>query len=94
MGRDGLRGGFEGDFEAEGFKLADVVASLTRRVGAGVVEVGPEVVEADLGVGQQVPDETVKGNQPTLHRQLRELPWRAVDVAHRATSREPVRFSV
>jgi len=30
---------------------------------------------------------TVKGNQPTLHRQLRELPWRAVAVAHRAASR-------
>jgi predicted transposase YbfD/YdcC len=30
---------------------------------------------------------TVKGNQPTLHRQLRELPWRQVAVAHRATGR-------
>jgi predicted transposase YbfD/YdcC len=30
---------------------------------------------------------TVKGNQPKLHRQLRDLPWRAVDVAHRTTNR-------
>jgi predicted transposase YbfD/YdcC len=30
---------------------------------------------------------TVKGNQPTLHRQLRDLPWREVAVAHRDTSR-------
>jgi predicted transposase YbfD/YdcC len=30
---------------------------------------------------------TVKGNQPTLHRQLRELPWRQVEVAHRQTGR-------
>jgi predicted transposase YbfD/YdcC len=30
---------------------------------------------------------TAKGNQPTLHRQVRGLPWRAVTVAYRATSR-------
>ncbi len=29
----------------------------------------------------------VKGNQPSLHRQLRKLPWRQVAVAHRATGR-------
>jgi predicted transposase YbfD/YdcC len=28
---------------------------------------------------------TVKGNQPTLRRQLAELPWRQVEVRHRAT---------
>jgi predicted transposase YbfD/YdcC len=28
---------------------------------------------------------TVKGNQPTLHRQLAELPWRQVDEGHRST---------
>ena len=28
---------------------------------------------------------TVKGNQPTLHRQLAELPWRQVGEGHRST---------
>ena len=30
---------------------------------------------------------TVKGNQPTPHRHLRDLPWRQVQVAHRQTGR-------
>src|SRR6266516_3253135 len=50
-------GGFEGDFVAEGFELADVVALAVVGVDAPVVEVGAQVVEAGLGVGQQVPDD-------------------------------------
>jgi predicted transposase YbfD/YdcC len=30
---------------------------------------------------------TVKGNQPTLHRQLRDLPWRGIRIAHRTAGR-------
>ncbi|MFC4949332.1 ISAs1 family transposase [Pseudonocardia sp. GCM10023141] len=30
---------------------------------------------------------TVKGNQPTLRRQLASMPWRAVQVGHRSTER-------
>lgn len=47
----GSGGGFEGDFVAEGFELADVVASFVFGAGAVVVEVGAEVVEAGFGVG-------------------------------------------
>ena len=37
--------------------MADVVAFLALRADAGVVELGAEVVEAGLGVGEQVPDD-------------------------------------
>jgi hypothetical protein len=44
--------GFQGDFVAEGFELADVVAFLALWADAGVVELRAEVVEAGLGVGE------------------------------------------
>jgi hypothetical protein len=47
----GSRGGFEGDFEAEGFELADGAAFLAFGVDPDVIEVGAEVVEAGVGVG-------------------------------------------
>lgn len=31
---------------------------------------------------------TVKGNQPSLHAQLKTLPWKGVPVAHKTTGRE------
>ena len=49
--------GFEGDLVAEGLELPDVVALLAVGADAGVVELGAEVVEAGVGVGQQVPDD-------------------------------------
>src|SRR5512132_518362 len=57
----GLGGGFEGDLVAERFELADVVALAAFGVDAGVVEVGAEVVEAGVGVRQQVPDDDQDG---------------------------------
>ncbi|MER7127312.1 hypothetical protein, partial [Micrococcus luteus] len=53
--------GFEGDAVAEGFELADVVAFLAVGVGAPGVEVGAQVNEVRLGVGQQVPDDDQDG---------------------------------
>ena len=47
-----LGGVVEGDVVAEGFELADVVAFAAFGVGAGVVVVGAEIVEAGSGVGQ------------------------------------------
>ena len=41
--------------------MADVVALLAVGVDAGVVEVGAEVVEAGVGVGEQVPDDDQDG---------------------------------
>ena len=55
MGRSG--GGFEGDFVAEGFELADVCPLAAVRVDALVEEVAAEVGEAGGGVGEQVPDD-------------------------------------
>lgn len=48
-------GGFEGDFVAECFELADVVASCAVGSGAGVVEAGSEIVELGVVVGEQLP---------------------------------------
>jgi hypothetical protein len=42
----------KGDLVAERFELADVVALGALRVDAGVVEAGPQVVEAGVGVGE------------------------------------------
>src|SRR5438105_3016772 len=61
VGRGWLGGGFEGDGVAEGFELADMVAPAALRVDAGGVEVRSEVVEARVGVGQQVPDDDQDG---------------------------------
>ena len=58
-GRSG--GGFEGDLVAEGLQLVDVVALGAVGVDAAVVEAGAEVTEADVGVGQQVPDDDQDG---------------------------------
>jgi hypothetical protein len=44
-------GGFEGDFVAEGFELADVVVCLAAVADAGVVKAGAEVGVACGGVG-------------------------------------------
>jgi hypothetical protein len=46
----------EGDGVAEGFQRANVVAFTAFRADAVVVEVGSQIVEAGVGVGQQVPD--------------------------------------
>jgi hypothetical protein len=54
-------GGVQRDGVAEGFELADVVALRAFRVDAGVVEVGAEIVEAGIGVGQQMPDDGQDG---------------------------------
>ncbi len=51
----------QGDLIAERFELADVVALAAFSVDAGVVEAGSQVVEADLGLGQQVPDDDQDG---------------------------------
>src|SRR5215216_4005769 len=60
---DGCRsgGGLEGDLVAERFELADVVALLAFGVDAGVVEPGAQVVEAGVGVREQVPDDHQDG---------------------------------
>src|SRR5215203_6581637 len=57
----GLGGGLEGDLVAERFELADVVALGALGVDVGVVEAGPQVVEAGGRVGQQVPDDDQDG---------------------------------
>jgi hypothetical protein len=57
----GSGGGFEGDFAAECFELADVVALGAFGTDTGVVEAGAEVVEVGLWVGQQVPGDDQDG---------------------------------
>jgi len=52
-----LGGGFHGDLIAEGLELADVDALFAVGADAGVVELGAEVVEPCLRVGQQVPND-------------------------------------
>ena len=53
--------GFEGDSVAESFELSDVVALPDLGVdGAGVV-VSAQVVEASVGIGEQVPDDDEHG---------------------------------
>src|SRR5260370_12633801 len=54
-GRYGLRGLGQGDLEAEGLDLADVVTDLTVGVGAGLVVAVAEIGVAGGRVGQQVP---------------------------------------
>ncbi len=54
-------GGFEGDFVAEGFELADVVAFLPAGIDAVVLEIGAEVDVANCGVGQRMPDDDHDG---------------------------------
>ena len=44
----------EGDFEAEGAELADVVADLAADIAAALVVVRAEVLIAHAGVGQQL----------------------------------------
>ena len=51
----------QGDGEAEGLELADVVEGLAVLVDAGRVVVAAEVVEARGGVGEQVPDDDQDG---------------------------------
>ena len=53
--------GGEGDVEAEGLELADVVADLAFAADAGVVVVRAEVVEPGCGVGEQVEDDDEDG---------------------------------
>src|SRR6266511_302050 len=59
--RGGSGCGGEGDGEAEGFQLADVVAGLAGRVDAAGVVAGAQVVVAGGGVGEQVPDDHQDG---------------------------------
>ena len=51
----GLGGLGQGDVEAEGLDLADVVAELAVSVEAGQMVAGAEVGEPGGGVGEQVP---------------------------------------
>jgi hypothetical protein len=44
----------EGDFEAEGFDLADVVGDLAAGLGAALVVVRAEVLVSHAGVGQEL----------------------------------------
>ena len=60
-GVGGSGGGLEGDGVAEGFELADVVALAAFGVDAGGVVAGSEVVEAGVGVGEQVPGDDQDG---------------------------------
>jgi hypothetical protein len=48
---EGSGRGFQGDFVAEGFELADVVALATFGVDPGVEEVTAQVGEAGGGIG-------------------------------------------
>src|SRR5215217_3010503 len=57
----GSGGGFEGDLVAQGLQLADVVVFGALGVDVGVVEAGAQVVVAQVGVGQQVPDDDQDG---------------------------------
>ena len=56
-GLGGVLSGCDGDGEAEGLKLADVVADLSFGAGAVVVVAGAEVVEPGSRVGEQVEDD-------------------------------------
>ena len=51
----------EGDVEAEGLDLADVVAELAAGVGAGLVVAVAEVGVAGFGVAEQVPGDDQDG---------------------------------
>src|SRR6202035_1315599 len=57
----GLSGLGQGDVEAEGLDLADVVAEFAVGVGAGLVVAGAEVGEPGGGVSEQVPDDDQDG---------------------------------
>src|SRR5579859_3916770 len=58
----GWLGGFlDGDGEAEGFELVDVVVNLALAADAVVVVAGSEVVEPGGGVGEQVEDDHEDG---------------------------------
>lgn len=61
-GWSGLGGRGQGDVEAEGFELPDVVSGSASDVDALVVEVDAEVVEGRAGVGEQVPDDDKDGS--------------------------------
>src|ERR1039457_2131068 len=60
-GRYGSGGLGDGDLEAEGLDLADVVTDLPVGVGAGLVVAGAEVGVPGGRVGQQVPDDDQDG---------------------------------
>src|SRR5215469_16658641 len=57
----GLRSLGQGDVEAEGLDLPDVVTELAAGVGTGLVVAGAEVGEPGGRVGQQVPDDHQDG---------------------------------
>ena len=61
QGRYGLRGFGDGDSEAEGLDLPDVVLDLAVDIDAGLVVAGAEVCEPGLGVTEQVPDDDQDG---------------------------------
>ena len=60
-GARGLGGFLDGDGEAEGLQLADVVADLAVAADAVVVVAGSEVAEPGGGVGEQVVDDDQDG---------------------------------
>src|SRR5512132_629469 len=82
----GLGGGLEGDLVAERFELADMVALGALRVDAGVVA-GAQVVEAGVGVREQVPDDHQDG---AAHRHDGPLGAAAAGDAPVALSKEGV----
>ena len=61
---------YEGNPVAQGLQLADVVALGALGVDVGVVKAGAQVVVAQVGVGQQVPDDDQDG---AAHRHDRFL---------------------
>ena len=62
----GSGGWGEGDGVPECFQLPDVVAGLAAGVGAAGVVAGAEVVVADGGVGEQVPDDECATRRPVV----------------------------
>jgi hypothetical protein len=52
-----LGGGFECDLVAEGLELADVMTPLVVGVDPGVVEVRAKVMEGDVWIAEQMPDD-------------------------------------
>jgi hypothetical protein len=61
QGRYGLCGLGDGDGEAEGLDLPDMVAQLAVGVEAGLVVAGAEVGEPAGGILQQMPDDDQDG---------------------------------
>ena len=70
-----LRGLGDGDLEAEGLDLADVVTDLPVGVEAGLVVAVAEVGVTGGGIGEQVPDDECDTRSHMLRVNLAD--WRA-----------------